>query len=95
MNLQARRIKKLSEKSIRKIKMVIDLEDSLNLELPLDEFIKIIGQDLTSPRYRIVAIEVVTCSEDQQPVLVSECGSCPKFVKRFSDKIFCKKEMSL
>lgn len=93
--MRARSIKRLTEKPIRRIKMIIDLENPLNPELLIDDFIKIHGQYPDSPRYRITTIEVVTCSEDLQPVLISECGSCPKFVKRFGDRVFCKKPMSI
>ena len=88
-------VKKITERSIRKIKMVIDVEDPLKPELPLEEFKKIHRLNPNHPKYRIVTIEVLTCTEDLQPVLVSECGCCPKFFKRFDNIIFCKKATSI
>lgn len=91
--MRARAFPRLTERPIRKIRMVIDLEDPLKPEIPLEEFMKLHSGDPSPPRYRVTTIEVVTCSEDLQPVLASECGTCPKFVRRFGDKIYCKKAM--
>lgn len=93
--MRARAFSKLTERPIRRIRMVIDVEDPLKPELPIEEFLKLYGEDPSPTKYRITTIEIVTCSEDLQPVLVSECGTCPKFVRRLGDKIYCKKPISI
>jgi hypothetical protein len=47
--LRARAFPRLTERPIRKIRMVIDLEDPLKPEIPLEEFMKLHGGD-PSPR---------------------------------------------
>jgi hypothetical protein len=42
-------------------------------------------------RHRLLAIEILVCPQDRQPVLAAECGSCPKFVRRFGDVIYCRR----
>ena len=84
-------INNISNTTIRKIKVVVDLEDPFSPELPLEDFVKIRNMKPKPPRYRIVNIEVVTCPEDHQPVLVTECGRCPKFIRRFQDEIVCRR----
>ncbi len=93
--MRARTIRKLTERPIRRIKIVMDVEDPLKPELPLEEFIRIHAKDPSPQRNRIATIEVVTCSEDIQPVLVTECGTCSKFIRRFGDIIYCKKATSI
>lgn len=75
--------------SIRSFKIVIDTENIFTPELTLEDFIKTYGKEPSLPRYRIIKIEVVTCPEDQQPVLVTECAKCPKFIRRFKNQIYC------
>ncbi|MEM3793429.1 MAG: hypothetical protein QXS76_00825, partial [Candidatus Bathyarchaeia archaeon] len=60
IRLRARAFPRLTEKPIRRIRMVIDLEDPLKPELPLEEFLRLHGEDPYPPRYRIATIEVVT-----------------------------------
>jgi hypothetical protein len=76
---------------IRAIKVVVDVEDIFSPELTLEDFVKLHGRIPEPPKYRVLNIELVTCSEDNQPVLVTECGRCPKFVRRFNGHISCKK----
>ena len=77
--------------SIRSIKIVLDLSDPFGPELPLEDFIKIHKKVPEPPEFKIVGVEVVTCTEDSQPVLVTECGQCARFIRRFNGQIFCKK----
>lgn len=74
---------------IRSFKIVIDTENIFSPELTLEDFIKNYGKEPTLPRYKIVKIEVTICPEDQQPVLITECAKCPKFIRRFKDRIYC------
>jgi len=76
---------------IRTIEIVIDMEDIFSPELTVNEFIKRYKKKPEPPRYRIVTVEVVTCQEDQQPILVTECGKCPRFIRRFRGSINCRK----
>ena len=64
---------------IRSIQVVIDLEDPLSPELTLDDFVRTYGLSPALPRYRILSVEVLTCPEDQLPILASECGHCTRF----------------
>ena len=74
---------------IRKIKVVVDVEDSLTPILTVDDFKRLFKKEPKTPRYRIAVIECLTCPEDNHVVTPSECGKCPRFVKRFEDNIFC------
>jgi len=87
--LQSSFISTQKSSSIRSFKIVIDTENVFAPELTLEDFIKIHGKEPSLPRYRIIKIEVVTCPEDQQPVLVTECAKCPKFIRRFKNQIYC------
>jgi len=84
-------VENVNRVSIRPIKIVLDLSDPFGLELPLEDFIRIHKKIPEPPEYKIVGVEVVTCSEDSQPVLVTECGQCARFIRRFNGQIFCKK----
>ena len=84
-------VENINRVSIRTIKVVLDLQDPFGLELTLEDFIRIQKKMPESPLHKIVGIEVVTCSEDNQPVLVTECGQCARFIRRFKGQIFCKK----
>lgn len=77
---------------IRSIQVVIDLEDPLAPELTVEDFVKAYGVSPASPRYRILSIEVLTCPEDQQPILASECGHCPRFVRRLDNMAYFRRE---
>jgi len=74
---------------IRRISVVVDLEDPLAPALTIDEFEKLFNREPEPPRYRIASIEVLTCPEDNHVVLVTECAKCPRFIKRVEDVIYC------
>jgi hypothetical protein len=80
---------------IRTIKIVVDVEDVFAPELTLEEFLKLHGTIPEPPKYRIINVEVVTCTEDNQPVLVTECGRCQRFVRRFQGHISCRKTLTI
>ena len=77
---------------IRSIQVVIDLEDPLAPELTVEDFVKTYGVSPASPRHRILTMEILTCPEDQQPILVSECGRCTRFVRRMDDVAYFRRE---
>jgi hypothetical protein len=77
---------------IRSIQVVVDLEDPLAPELTVQDFIKTYGVSPASQRYRILAVEVLTCPEDQQPILASECGHCTRFVRRMDNVAYFRRE---
>lgn len=79
---------------IRSIQVVIDLEDPLAPELTLDDFVRTYGVTPASPRYRILNVEVLTCPEDQLPILASECAHCTRFVRRMDDIAYFRRENS-
>jgi hypothetical protein len=68
------------------------LEDPLAPELTVEDFVKTYGTEPTFPRHRILNLEVLTCPEDQQPILASECGHCPRFVRRLDNIAYFRKE---
>jgi hypothetical protein len=76
---------------IRSIQVVVDLEDPLAPELTLDDFVRAYGVSPASPRYRILTMEVLTCPEDQLPILSSECGHCTRFVRRMDDVAYFRR----
>jgi len=74
---------------IRRIEVVVDVEDPMTPALPLRDFIRAFGKEPEPPRYRILTIEVLVCPEDGNVVLVSECAECPRFLRRSEDHIIC------
>lgn len=78
---------------IRRIPIVIDTRDPLAPELSLDDFRKLFGQDPQPDRYKVVSIEVITSPDDQQPMLVSECGKYSRFLRREADNIYFRREL--
>lgn len=78
---------------IRKIPIVVDMKDPLTPELPLEEFRKLLGRDPDSERFRVVNLEVITSPDDQQPMLVSECGRYSTFVRREAGQIYFRKQL--
>lgn len=78
---------------IRRISIVINIKDPLAPELALDDFRQLFGRDPDPDTYRIARIEVITSPEDQQPMLVSECGRYSKFLRREADNIFFRKQL--
>jgi hypothetical protein len=76
---------------IRSLKIVVDIEDPFNPELPLDKFCKIYGTEPEPPRFRVITIDTVACPQDGFPVLATECGLCPGFIRRMGGRIYCRK----
>ncbi|OYT53122.1 hypothetical protein B6U66_00030 [Candidatus Bathyarchaeota archaeon ex4484_135] len=74
---------------IRRIQVVVDVEDPMVPALPLPDFIKAFGKEPEPPRYRVLTIEVLVCPEDGNVVLASECAECPRFLRRSGDYIIC------
>ncbi len=89
--MPAKRAAHPSDIEIRSFKVVVDIEDRFNPELTYDSFLRIHGVEPQPPRHRVVNIESVTCPEDGVPVLVTECGTCPGFIRRIEGKICCRK----
>ena len=77
---------------IRRISVVVDLRDPVAPDLSLDDFREFFKKDPDINRYRIVTIEIITSPDDQQPMLVSECGRYSRFLRRESDQIYFRKE---
>jgi len=86
-----RNVREVNHVNIRKIKIVVDVEDIFAPELTVEDFKALYAVNPEPPRYRIINIEVVTCPEDNQPTLVTECGKCPKFIRRYGNTIACWK----
>lgn len=76
---------------IRFFSIVVDTEDMFNPELTLEKFKRVHGVEPEPPRYRVISIDVVTCPQDGLPVIVTECGLCPGFIRRMEGKIYCRK----
>jgi len=74
------------------IQVVVDLEDPLTPELTVKDFVDTYGMEPVLPRYRVLGVEVLTCPEDQQPILASECGHCPRFVRRLDNIAYFRRE---
>lgn len=77
---------------IRSIQVVVDMEDPLAPELTLEDFVETHRTTPTPPKYRMVNLEVLTCPEDQQPILASECGHCTRFVRRLDNVAYFRRE---
>jgi phage-related protein len=78
---------------IRRIPIVIDTQDALAPEMALDDFRSLFGKDPDHARYRIVSIEVITSPDDQQPMLVSECGRYARFLRREADSVYFRRAL--
>ena len=76
---------------IRRISVVIDTEDTITPEMSLEDFRRMFGRDPDQKRYRIVNLEIITSPDDQQPMLVSECGRYSRFVRREADGVYFRK----
>jgi len=76
---------------IRKITVVIDTQDPLAPEMTIEDFRRLFGRDPDQPRYRLVGLEVITSPDDQQPMLVSECGRYGRFLRREADSVYFRK----
>ena len=80
---------------IRKISVVVNTRDALTPELTLENFRQLFGKDPDPNEYRIVHIELITSPDDQQPMLVTECGKYSRFVRREGDEIYFRKAIEL
>jgi hypothetical protein len=78
---------------IRKIPVVVNTEDTLAPELTLEDFRQLFGRDPDSTAYKIVTIEIITSPDDQQPMLVTECGRYSRFIRREGDNIYFRMEI--
>lgn len=78
---------------IRRIPVVVDMKDPLAPELTLDDFRKLFGKDPDGVRFRVLNIELITSPDDQQPMLVTECGRYARFVRREADEVYFRKEI--
>lgn len=84
-------IENINRVQIRVIKFVVDLEDPFSPELTLEDYIKRFKEMPKSQNQKIFSFEIVTCSEDNHPVLITECGQCKRFIRRFNGEIICRK----
>ena len=78
---------------IRKIPVVVNTRDTLAPELTLEDFRQLFGNDPDPTAYKIVTIEVITSPDDQQPMLVTECGRYSRFIRREGDAIYFRMEI--
>jgi hypothetical protein len=78
---------------IRKIPLVIDMKDPLSPELALDDFRELFGKDPDPNEYRIVNVELITSPDDQQPMLVTECGRYSRFIRREKESIYFRTQI--
>ncbi len=76
---------------IRRIPIVIDMQDPLAPEMALNDFRQLFGKDPDQDRYRVINIEVITSPDDQQPMLVSECGRYSRFLRREADDVYFRR----
>ena len=79
---------------IRRIAIVVDITDPLAPELSIDDFRALFGKEPDPDRYRTLSIEVITSPDDLQPMLVTECARYSRFIRRESDCIYFRKELS-
>ncbi len=73
---------------IRRIPVVIDIREPLAPELTLEDFRKMFGKDPDQEKFRVLNIELITSPDDQQPMLVSECGRYARFIRRESENVY-------
>ena len=76
---------------IRRIPVVIDMKDHLVPEIALEDFRKLFGKDPDLDRFGVLNIEVITSPDDQQPMLVSECGRYARFLRREADDVYFRR----
>ena len=76
---------------IRRITVVIDTQDPLAPELTIEDYRRLFGRNPEEGRYRLINIEVITSPDDQQPMLVSECGRYARFMRREGDNVYFRK----
>ena len=76
---------------IRRITVVIDNQDPLAPEMTVEDFRHTFGRDPDQPRYRLINLEVITSPDDNQPMLVSECGRYGRFLRREEGNVYFRK----
>jgi hypothetical protein len=89
--MSAEKVNNLSHNEIRSLEIVVDMENLFAPETTIEQFVKLHGIGPKPPRYRVVILETVACSEDGQPVLVAECGKCRRFIRRYDGNICCRR----
>ncbi len=62
-------------------------------ELTIEDFVETFHTQPALPRYRIINLEVLTCPEDQQPILASESGHCPRFIRRLDNVAYFRRQI--
>jgi len=78
---------------IRRISVVVNLNDPLAPELTISDFKEMFGADPDPAKYRIITLEVLTSPDDQQPMLVSECGRYSRFIKREGSEVYFRRSL--
>ena len=78
---------------IRRIPVVINTRDAMTPEFTLEDFKQLFGIDPDPNEYRIVNVELITSPDDQQPMLVTECGRYSRFIRREGDAVYFRKEI--
>ncbi len=76
---------------IRRISVVVDLQNPLTPEFALEDFRKLFGQEPDQARFKLLNIELITSPDDQQPMLVSECGRYSRFVRREGNDVYFRR----
>lgn len=82
------RVEHVVKVPIRRIPVVIDVKEPLAPELSLEDFKKLFGKDPDQDRFRVLHIELITSPDDQQPMLVSECGKYARFLRRENENVY-------
>ena len=78
---------------IRRILVVVNTRDAMTPEVTLEDFRQLFGGDPDPSVYRVINIEVITSPDDQQPMLVTECGRYSRFIRREGDEIYFRKQI--
>ena len=73
---------------IRRIPLVVDIKEPLTPELTLEDFMRLYGKEPDQDRFRVLSIELITSPDDQQPMLVSECGKYDRFLRRENENVY-------
>jgi len=82
-------LREVRRTKIRRLSVVVDLQDFLAPPIILEDFMKLQGSNPDPERYRVIDLEVLVCPEDSNVVLTSECAKCPRFIRRYRDEIHC------
>lgn len=73
---------------IRRLSIVVDTKEPMSPELTLEEFRRAFGGEPDEGRFRVFNIELITSPDDQQPMLVTECGRYARFLRRENDYVY-------